>query len=38
LSCVVSAMTPPEVCSMACRHACVKLYLRALTPAEFGLM
>src|SRR5271170_1532489 len=29
LSCVVSAMTPPEVCSMACCRGGVKLYLRA---------
>jgi len=38
LSCVVSAMTPPEVCSMACRRGGVKLYLRVLPGPEFGLM
>jgi hypothetical protein len=35
---VVSAMTPPEVCSMACRRGGVKLYLRTILRAEFGLM
>src|SRR5271170_3962963 len=36
LSCVVSAMPPPEVCCMACCRGGVKLYLRAVLQAEFG--